>query len=149
MTRSVLFICTGNYYRSRFAEAVFNAGAAERKLGWTAFSRGLAAHLIEGDLSPFTRDALARRGIALTHTGPTRVSLTDGDLERAARRIALRESEHRPMVDARFPAWAGRVEYWDVADVDIATPEQALPVIEQRVRELLDELALPASEILA
>ena len=40
----LLFICTGNYYRSRFAEAVFNHHAKQRGLPWRAFSRGLAIH---------------------------------------------------------------------------------------------------------
>ena len=38
----VLFLCTGNYYRSRFAEAVFNSVAARMGLSWRASSRGLA-----------------------------------------------------------------------------------------------------------
>jgi protein-tyrosine phosphatase len=40
---SVLFLCTGNYYRSRFAEELFNAHADTRRLGWRAISRPLAA----------------------------------------------------------------------------------------------------------
>src|SRR5262245_31370231 len=38
----LLFLCTGNYYRSRFAELLFNARAATHALPWQAFSRGLA-----------------------------------------------------------------------------------------------------------
>ena len=45
-TARVLFVCTGNYYRSRFAEAVFNHLAAARGLPWRAVSRGLAVHLV-------------------------------------------------------------------------------------------------------
>src|SRR5207249_1727138 len=45
---SILFVCTGNFYRSRFAEAVFNHYAKQRQSPWRAFSRGLAVHLAEG-----------------------------------------------------------------------------------------------------
>jgi hypothetical protein len=38
----ILFLCTGNYYRSRFAEILFNWHARQRGLRWTADSRGLA-----------------------------------------------------------------------------------------------------------
>jgi len=38
--RTVLFLCTGNYYRSRHAEAVFNHHAERLGLGWRAVSRG-------------------------------------------------------------------------------------------------------------
>jgi len=38
----ILFLCTGNYYRSRFAEILFNSVAARMGLHWIASSRGLA-----------------------------------------------------------------------------------------------------------
>ena len=38
----MLFLCTGNYYRSRFAELLFNHLAKQRGLDWQATSRGLA-----------------------------------------------------------------------------------------------------------
>ena len=37
----VLFLCTGNYYRSRFAEELFNHLAIQRGLAWRADSAGL------------------------------------------------------------------------------------------------------------
>lgn len=39
--KSVLFLCTGNYYRSRFAEIYFNWHAPQQGLLWKAVSRGL------------------------------------------------------------------------------------------------------------
>ena len=41
-SRTVLFLCTGNYFRSRFAEILFNSLSTQRGLDWTASSRGLA-----------------------------------------------------------------------------------------------------------
>jgi protein-tyrosine-phosphatase len=38
----VLFFCTGNYYRSRFAQIVFNSVAGKMGLPWNASSTGLA-----------------------------------------------------------------------------------------------------------
>lgn len=141
--RHVLFICSANYYRSRFAEAVFNHEAARRLLTWRAFSRGLATHLVfgMGDLSGHTRSALAMRSIPMHHTGAAPAALELADLERADRVIALKEAEHRPMMHAQFPEWEDRIEYWHVHDVDAAEPETAIPDIEQRVTLMLDELA--------
>ncbi len=65
-----LFVCTGNFYRSRFAEAVFNHEAGHAGLGWRAFSRGLRPHLNEGDLSPHTAAALRQRGADLFRAIP-------------------------------------------------------------------------------
>lgn len=141
--RQVLFICSGNFYRSRFAEAVFNHGAVRRGLKWRAISRGLATHLVigAGDMSIHTRLALGVRGIALSHTAPSPVQLSVHDLERAARVIALKEAEHRPFMRALHPEWEARIEYWNVHDLDAADPETTIPTLERLIGQLLDELA--------
>jgi protein-tyrosine phosphatase len=146
--KRLLFICTGNFYRSRFAEAVFNHLAQERGLGWWAFSRGLAIHWAEGFISEHTRQALADRGIDLRHTGAGRVQLSEEDLQSADLIIALKDEEHRPMLTCLFPAWTSKVVFWDVSDLP-HSPEVALPAIEREVRHLVDKLAradaLPAA----
>lgn len=140
-SRDILFVCSGNYYRSRFAEAVFNHEAIRRNLPWRAFSRGLAIYLVDGDLSPYTEIAMNARNIDRSLTGPTRVSLAEDDLARAAYTIALKEAEHRPMMREQFPAWENRIAYWSVHDLDAAGPEEALPQIERRVVRMVDRLA--------
>jgi protein-tyrosine phosphatase len=136
----VLFICTGNYYRSRFAEAAFNHRARGANSRWRAFSRGLAIHLIEGDLSPLAAEAMAERGIPPDCTGETRMPLTEADLRRARLVIALKEGEHRPLLERDFGEWADRVRYWHVDDLDRCEAETALARIEAAVGELLAEL---------
>ena len=140
MTKKVLFICTGNYYRSRFAEALFNHAARRDGLAWSAFSRGLAIHLVEGDLSPHTEIALRERGIARHETGQTRISLAASDLAEASLIIALKRDEHLPLMLEHFPDWADRITYWSVHDVDQATPEDALGEIENLVKHLVHQL---------
>ena len=138
----LIFICTGNYYRSRFAEAVFNHHAAEHRLNWRAFSRGLAIHLAPDDgLSVHTRNALAARGIPIHCTAPDKAPVTESDLRCAARRIALKEAEHRPYIRSLFPEWEEKVEYWHVHDLDVAQAEEALPEIEAKVIALVHQLA--------
>lgn len=138
--REILFICTGNYYRSRFAEAVFNH-LTPAPGGCVAFSRGLAIHVVEGDLSIHTELALRQRGIDRAMTSATRTALTEEDLARAHQVIALKHDEHRPMMERQFPAWANRITYWTVHDIDYAAPSDALPEIEAKIRGLLEELA--------
>jgi protein-tyrosine phosphatase len=141
--KRVLFLCSGNYYRSRFAEAVFNHHAIRRGLPWRAFSRGLAIYLVDGDLSPHTEDALAERGIDRSLTGSTRIPLAEDDLRGADRVVALKEAEHRPMMQQQFPGWVDRISYWSVHDLDCAGPEEALPQIERQVMALAGELERP------
>ena len=137
----VLFICTGNYYRSRFAEALFNYYARLVELPWRAVSRGLTPHLIRGDISPQTEDALLMRGISLEHTAPEKQALSEDDLLRADLVIALKEAEHRPLMRLYFPDWVDRIEYWSPEPSNGLGTATVLRQIENSVQELVTELA--------
>ena len=139
--RSVLFICTGNFYRSRFAEAVFNHHAELRQIPWQAFSRGLAVHLVEGNLSEFTSEALSTRKIELRHTGSGRIQLSAEDLLQSNYRIAMDRSEHLQMMLSQFPSWADQIDYWDVSDIPFRSSIDALPQIERKVMQLLEDVS--------
>jgi protein-tyrosine phosphatase len=142
MPKHLLFICTGNYYRSRFAEAVFNHHAECQALEWRAFSRGLATHLAPEFplLSEHTTEGLALRGIDPRHTARGRVQLSEPDLMSADLIVALKAAEHRPMFEKQFPAWVERVTFWNVSDLDQATPDDALAAIEKQVLALIESL---------
>ena len=142
--QTVLFLCTGNYYRSRFAEESFNHRAARDGLSWVAQSRALA---IErginnvGALSPFTLKALQERGLAAEgeHRLPQQCSIID--LQTATHIIALNEVEHRALMLERFPRWEDRAKYWTVSDINVVPPQVALGAIECQVDELVGRLA--------
>ena len=61
MTQTILFLCSGNYYRSRFAEHLFNARAAALGLDWQATSRGLNREFHTGNVGPIS--GFAVRGL--------------------------------------------------------------------------------------
>lgn len=141
MTKTVLFLCTGNYYRSRFAEVYFNHHAKARGLPWQATSRGLA--LDANNPGPLSRHTLAR----LSHheipsEGYLRLpaDLTEADLQAADHVVAVKEAEHRPLMERRFPHWVDRIEFWAVHDVDCAEPAEALPHLEREVDQLVQRL---------
>jgi protein-tyrosine phosphatase len=138
----VLFLCTGNYFRSRFAEHLFNHLAPLEGLPWQAESRGLApdpARRNPGPISHFTISALQQRQLSIaSHRDPLEVTLDD--LKRAARIIAVKEAEHRPMARERFIEWENRIEYWHCHDLDCAAADDALNAVEARVRALVAEL---------
>ena len=56
--KTVLFLCTGNYYRSRFAEILFNSVAGRMSLPWKAFSRGLALERGVNNVGPMALSAV-------------------------------------------------------------------------------------------
>lgn len=137
----VLFLCTGNYYRSRFAEIIFNDRAERSGLPWRAESRGLALDAGNiGPISSHTVAALADRGIRLA--GPTRdpKSVSERDFREAEIVIAVKESEHRPMLAACFPRFIQSVEFWHIDDLDVAGAEVAMPSLEAAVLRLIERL---------
>lgn len=142
MTKTVLFLCTGNYYRSRYAQHYFNAQAAEQGLDWRASSRGL--QLSAANPGPISAHALARlrlRGIPPQEPIPFPQDTTDDDLTAADLIVAVKESEHRPLLQTRFPDWAERVRYWTIHDLDVSDAAAGLSSLEEAVDALLAELA--------
>jgi protein-tyrosine phosphatase len=140
--KKILFLCTGNYFRSRFAELLFNHLAAEVGLEARAVSAGLApdCHARNpGPISPHTRAGLEARGITLAAPrAPLDAVATD--FVTASLVVAVKQSEHLPMIEARFPRWADRVRYWHVDDVPEVPAAEALDRLEQLVRDLVAEL---------
>ena len=143
--KRVLFVCTGNYYRSRFAEHLFNAGARERGLRWRATSRGTdvfgAGRWNVGPISLHAREALEARGVPLGPGLRLPLPLTEDDLAASDLVVAVCEAEHRPHLERDFPAAAPRVEYWGVEDLGVTPAEDALAALERHVAALLDRLA--------
>lgn len=139
--RQVLFLCTGNYYRSRFAEEMFNHEARLAGLNWRAFSRGLAPEPSPenvGAISIFALRALNDRNISPADRFPDLCTI--GDLEAADRVVALKEAEHRLFLETRFPGWEDRTSYWHVDDIDVAEPAVTIAAIDRLVRELIKDL---------
>lgn len=134
--KSVLFLCTGNYYRSRFAEVYFDVVASRIGLPWRAISRGLALERGTANVGAMAKEAvraLESHGIRGTEA-VTRmpVALTIEDLQAADRIIALLQDEHSPLILERFPDWIEKVEYWQIQD-----KPGVLPEIEKEVMALV------------
>jgi protein-tyrosine phosphatase len=140
--KRVLFLCTGNYYRSRFAEIFFNWHSQARQLPWRAASRGLA--LVKANVGPLschTMARLAELGIPVDDYLRLPLAVSQDDFDAAHHIVAVKEVEHRPLIESRFPTWASRVEFWEVHDVDCADAGEAIPVLETHVLSLLARLA--------
>jgi protein-tyrosine-phosphatase len=134
--KTVLFLCTGNFFQSRFAEILFNSLAERMGLHWKASSRGLALERGVNNVGPMSVSAItALKAMGL---GAARelarfpVQVTTGDLEQADQIVALKQVEHLPLLQERFPAWAEKVEFWHVDDAP-----GALALIEREVMGLV------------
>ncbi|MBR1157035.1 low molecular weight phosphatase family protein [Bradyrhizobium sp. JYMT SZCCT0428] len=137
----LLFLCTGNYYRSRYAEELFNHLAKKEELSWRAFSRGAAERGSPdnvGSMSPYALDALTAKGVVPQTRDPQ--PCTPADFCDAQLVIGLKEAEHRPLLERRFPEFAERVSYWHIDDVEFVQPSIALAMIDDQVHHLISKL---------
>lgn len=133
-------MCTGNYYRSRFSEILFNKLAGDYGVALRAESRGLVTSLITEDmgcLSPHAIRGLEKRHIPFQSYLRRPIQVQEKDLAAANMVVALDEREHRPLVEKMHPRWADRISYWQVADIQDVPPDIALDKLERNVRLLL------------
>jgi protein-tyrosine phosphatase len=144
MTKKVLFLCTGNYYRSRFAEMLFNALASRENLDWRADSRGLALGTSNvGPVYPGVLDQLKTLGFPAQNGPRFPARLETADLETADLIVAINESEHRPFMSRQFERWVEQTVYWDVPDLNLMMAEAAFSWIEKHFKALIRQLQNP------
>lgn len=148
MENKILFLCTGNYYRSRYAELFFNDLAAKKQLNWSADSRGLEASAGRnvGPISKFALERLTQRGISPGDPARFPLQLEEKDLQEASLIVAINRVEHQPMMERYFPAWVERITYWDIADLNITKADDALSAIEKKVADLAVRLVKNRSQ---
>jgi low molecular weight protein-tyrosine phosphatase len=139
----LLFLCTGNYYRSRFAELLFNTMAAAHALPWQAFSRGLALEKGAGNVGPMSAlaiNVLQALGSNLVGAERFPLQVEECDLQAADHIIALQEAEHRSYLQDRYPTWVNKVEYWHVRDGMPTPAYNPLHEIKRDVQRLIEHL---------
>lgn len=141
--KKLLFLCTGNYYRSRFAEKLFNDLVTKNNFNWEADSRGLALERgvnNVGAISKYAVEALKQRGINVASEERFPQSAIVEDFQNFDLIVAVDESEHRPLIKERFPEFIDSIEYWLIHDIDKTSPQEALGELEKKIKELIKTL---------
>lgn len=143
--KCILFVCTGNYYRSRFAESVFNHLAPTMAPGWAAVSRGIAVEACKAvNLGSMSRRALAaldERGIEAPGALRMPCQIDEDDCARADLIIAMKSEEHRAYLQERHALHRERMRFWIIHDQDPGPDYDPLAEIETLVKSLLVELS--------
>jgi protein-tyrosine phosphatase len=124
------------------AEELFNHRANSLELGWQALSGALAIERGDENVGPISSAALSglsKLNVPLNPWPRFPRACTAEMLGNADLVIAMKESEHRPLMEARFRAWADRVVYWHVDDLDVTTDFEATAMV---VDGLIDRLIL-------
>ncbi|MEM7549149.1 MAG: low molecular weight phosphatase family protein [Bacteroidota bacterium] len=136
--KHILFVCTGNYYRSRFAEILFNHYSAKSNTDSRSFSRGLEVFKAnnEGPISKYAHSYLRDIDLEIDMARfPKQIDEIDFLISDEI--ILLDEAEHRPMMAQYFPELVDDVTYWDFQDIQFKSPNEVLPLLERKIRGLL------------
>ena len=120
--KQVLFICTGNIYRSKYAEAYFNYIAEQTPMFFTSIAAVSASDLEKSNIIPLSNyfKAVSRgtmcdqhgakcgtppvstelwnKNIKSSHYEPGSIKLTENDLNSSEIIIGMYEPEHKPQV---------------------------------------------------
>jgi len=141
--KRILFVCTGNWYRSRLAEALFNHLAQRYNLNWKAESRGiLCLRRLPGRrvIAPWAARQLKRWRIPVPKN-PTRFLDPDWDWNSANIIVVMDESEHRELLQSEgHPTDHSRLVYWHVPDSDVLAASAGIEKIRFRVCRLVRRL---------
>jgi protein-tyrosine phosphatase len=126
LAAEVLFLCTGNYYRSRLAELLFRHYAEQAGLDWNTDSKGILSKTSHEGLSPSAAAYLEKVGLGEMAALPRQPeSVKIDDLLRVKLVVALNRVEHEALLRQRFGRIPveleklGRLRYWNVFDIPI------------------------------
>jgi protein-tyrosine phosphatase len=136
-------VCTGNYYRSRFAEIYFNHFSRKRNLKVHAFSRGLEAEKARnlGSISKYTIQYLEALQIPFDSSRMPR-QITEIDFLISDRVVIMDNTEHRPMLERYFPDLEHPdLHFWEYPDIQFKSPETILPKIARSTTELINSMS--------
>jgi protein-tyrosine phosphatase len=139
--KNYLFICTGNFYRSRFAESYFNFLCIKYNLSYRAKSAGLKPYLAdekaaeEGEISILAKNKLDALGISKDYYDKNREELTEEMLQNSDIIIAMDEDEHFSMIKNSFPNYLKKVIFYGAKDIEYCDHHIALNYIKKMIEE--------------
>lgn len=149
--KNILFVCTGNYYRSRMAEEIFNYWSQYYELNWKAGSAGLRSDMSAspnvGSISKHAVEMLGKGDYPIESKGRWPRSMTEKDFNTSDLIICLNHPEHRPAIEDRFESYAEEPIYWEVPDIDELEPEIAFQLIVFEVGRLIYQLSTSHSDL--
>ena len=122
------FVCTGNLYRSKYAEACFNYLCIQNNItDIRAFSRGLRVQPTEkyehGESFTFpirlaipSYERIKKRNIPFCLVGATNQMLDNYDCASSEKIILMNKDEHMPWMEKKHSEYLDKVECLEIGD---------------------------------
>ena len=145
---TLLFLCTGNYYRSRLAEEIFNFYITRDNIAARAVSRGLGNQWPNpnnpGPISENAKQFLLALGIKTSSPDRMPLPCLAEDLSQAAQIICLSKCEHKAMFEAKFPHFPiENVVFWEIGDVGVQDVQEAMTQIYEQTLGIVTKCDVP------
>jgi arsenate reductase (thioredoxin) len=137
-TKTILFVCVENTFRSVLSEEIFNSKAPA---GWRAESAGVSA---AAEVNPVVRGLLGELGITLRERVPRVV--TPDMVQRASRVVTFGCLDRCPI------GAEAKGEDWPLPGATGKTPQQLREIrdeLSRRVDDLIRRYCLPAESVKA
>ena len=141
----ILFVCTGNYYRSKFCENLWQYLLEKFDQKGEVSSSGLKPELALlwkeafGNISPFTSRALDKIGVPLYDDSSLHL-LTEYEVKSNDKIVFINRDEHMPLLsDLRINVPVSKIIAWENEDVDQEFPIEALFLMMSNVCNLFQE----------
>ena len=137
----ILFICTGNFYRSKFCEAFMENEGKVLKIPIRTMSRGFEISLadkvasIYGETSPYTIQRLDQLGIDCGKVKKRRTPVSQHDINSNDIIVIIDKAEHSPYME-NFDFPENRTVFWEVKDIADWTAKETLDELEKSCHKL-------------
>ncbi|MDD4872434.1 MAG: low molecular weight phosphatase family protein [Kiritimatiellae bacterium] len=142
----VLFLCTGNFYRSRLAEELLRFYSEDQGIDLVSDSAALGDIPNPINIGPISQEALRYLGQLgkkpeyFLQRYPKKCTVAD--IISADIIIGLNEREHKRWFEEQFPDFTLKcVQYWHVPDVEEDPDKVGPELMDKNVRELLKDLS--------
>jgi len=118
MTDNVLFICTGNWYRSRFAECYLKSKGYKnvQSRGINVVNNKKKKYREKYKQSSLVRNGLIKLGLNKYIDNKMPQQLTENDMKKSDKIILINKKEHYNYVIKKYPKYKHKLIIWNIKD---------------------------------
>ncbi len=133
----VLFIGTGDKFRSKFSAIYFNARCEEKGLKMQAFSAGFTVDSMKDRIDESVLEYLAFMGIIVEEDDLRSNKLNEIYLNNCSKIICMDMEEHLTFLRQKYPLFVRHATYWHYPNDKMKSAWTTLPLIKKEIDHLI------------